>query len=64
MFHIRRLQLNRPALVAHRLEQRLLEADGAAYRAVVTRLADLEQQLTVLHEELEALQAPPPADPS
>jgi hypothetical protein len=48
MFHIRRLQLNRPALVAHRREQRLLEADRAAYRVVVTRLAELEQQLTAL----------------
>ena len=64
MFHIRRLQLNRPAPVAHRLEQRLLEADRAAYRVVVTRLADLEQQLSALQAELEALQTPPPADQS
>ena len=64
MFHIRRLRLNRPPLVAHRLEERPLEADGAAYRAVVTRLADLEQQRSALQEELEALQAPPPADRS
>jgi hypothetical protein len=54
-FHIRRLRLNRPALVVHRLEQRLLEADRAAYRAAVARLAELEQQLTALQGELEAL---------
>lgn len=63
-FHIRRLQLNRPALVAHRLEEWLLEADRVAYRAVVTRLADLEEQLTALQGELEAVKAPPPADQS
>src|SRR5262249_43951368 len=54
VFHIRRLRLNRPALVAQRRERRLLEMDRAAYRAALERLAELEQQLTRLQRQLES----------
>jgi hypothetical protein len=56
-FHLRRLRLNRPALVARRRERLLLEADRAAYRAALQRLADLEQQLSRLQGELESSEA-------
>lgn len=47
-FHIRRLKLNRPALVAHRLEERARQRDRE-------RIATIEAELERIGEALEGL---------
>jgi hypothetical protein len=54
-FHIERLRLNRPQLVAYRREQRLLDAARQTQAQLVERLGDLEEQVRTLTAQLERL---------
>jgi hypothetical protein len=61
-FHVCRLRLNRAALVEHRMERLLLEAERAAYEATLARLDRLEDQVTSLRIQLQILRVLPPDD--
>lgn len=52
VFHIEHLRLNRPALLAHRREARLLEKARQTQSALLERLAELNNQLQVLSNQL------------
>ena len=54
-FHIARLQLNRPQLIAYRRERRLLEAARDTQAGLLERLASLEEQLRTLTSKLDRL---------
>ena len=47
-FHLRRLCLNREALVAHRREQNILSREREEQQAVLGRIAQLEQRVETL----------------
>jgi hypothetical protein len=55
-FHIERLHLNRPPLVAYRQERRLLEAARQAQARLLERLQQLEEQVQTLTAYLEQLE--------
>ena len=59
-FHIARLQLNRPQLIAYRRERRLLEAARETQAGLLERLAALEDELRTLTSELDRLQSGEP----
>jgi len=56
-FHVRRLRLNRTALIEHRRERWLLDAERANHQATLARLTRLEEQLTSLGMQLEVLKS-------
>jgi HNH endonuclease len=55
-FHIERLNLNRPQLVAFRLERRLSQAARDTQADLLKRLQELENQLQSLTEQIERLE--------
>ncbi|MBI1831012.1 MAG: HNH endonuclease [Planctomycetes bacterium] len=55
-FHIERLHLNRPALVAHRRERRLLEAARHAQAKLLEELKGIDEQLRKLMTDLDEMQ--------
>jgi hypothetical protein len=57
-FHIQRLQLNRPALVARRARELRLQAARAAQERMLQQLEDLQGELNYLKSQLQALQQP------
>ncbi len=59
-FHIARLHLNRPQLVAYRREHRLLEAARETQAGLLERLAALEDELGTLTSELDRLRSGEP----
>jgi hypothetical protein len=54
-FHIKKLHLNRPPLVAYRRERGLLEADHLTKQDLLQRLREMEDQLRTLTTQLEQL---------
>jgi len=52
-FHIVQLRLNRPALVAYRLEKRQRERERRHYTEVLQRLAEAQRELRILRQRLE-----------
>jgi hypothetical protein len=54
-FHIERLHLNRPQLVAYRREQRLLEVARRSQTRLLERLQQLEEQVRSLTTQLQQL---------
>jgi len=52
-FHILRLRLNRPPLVAHRFERRQLEITRSTQRRILEKLQELDTQVRELTAELE-----------
>ena len=56
-FHIARLHLNRPQLIAYRRERRLLEAARETQAGLLERLASLEEQLRTLTSKLDHLRS-------
>jgi hypothetical protein len=54
-FHIERLHLNRPPLIAYRRERRLLEAARQTQARLLERLQQLEEQVRSLTAQLEEL---------
>ena len=61
-FHITRLRLNRPALVALRRRQRRLEAARAAQQELLARIGEVEAQVVALRNDIEALRPESPSD--
>jgi len=61
-FHIERLRLNRPQLVAYRLEQRLLEAARQSQTRLLERLQRLEEQVKSLTGQLQQIDGGAPND--
>lgn len=61
-FHIQRLHLNRPELVACRLERRLIAVAQQAQSDLLQRLARLEQQVQVLTQRVERLERGEPRE--
>ena len=57
VFHIERLHLNRPQLVEHRRERRLLEAAQRTQARLVESLKELEEQVQTLTADLERLES-------
>jgi len=53
VFHLEILRLNRPALVAHRLEKRRREREALRHTEIVQELADAYQELHDLRQRLE-----------
>jgi hypothetical protein len=51
-FHIVQLRLNRPALVAYRLEKRRRERERIYHTEVLQRLAEAQQELRFLRQRL------------
>jgi hypothetical protein len=56
-FHIERLHLNRPQLIAYRRERRLLEAARETQAGLLERLTSLEEQLRILTSRLDHLRS-------
>ena len=54
-FHIDRLHLDRPHLVAYRYERRRLEATRQTQRRLLERLQQLQDQVQALMTQLEKL---------
>jgi hypothetical protein len=54
-FHIERLHLNRPQLIAYRRERRLLEAARQSQARLLERLERLEEQVKTMTAQLEQL---------
>ena len=54
-FHIAQLRLNRPALVAYRLEKRQREQERIHHTEVLQRLAEAQRELRFLRQRLEQL---------
>ena len=52
-FHIGQLRLNRPALVAYRLEKRRRERERIQHTEVLQRLAEAQRELRFLRQRLE-----------
>jgi len=52
-FHTAQLRLNRPALVAYRLEKRRREQERIHHTEVLQRLAEAQQELRFLRQRLE-----------
>ena len=52
-FHIEKLRLNRPQLIAHRQERRFLGIARQAQARLLDRMAELEAQVQSLSEQLE-----------
>jgi HNH endonuclease len=52
-FHIVQLRLNRPALVAYRLEKRRRERESIHHTEVLQRLAEAQRELHFLRQRLE-----------
>jgi hypothetical protein len=52
-FHIAQLRLNRPALVAYRLEKRRRERERIHHAEVLQRLAEAQRELHFLRQRLE-----------
>jgi HNH endonuclease len=52
-FHIQQLRLNRPALVAHRLEKRLRERERDRHAEVLQHLTEVQWEIRLLRERLE-----------
>ncbi len=59
-FHIARLHLNRPQLMAYRRERRLLAAARETQAGLLERLAALEDELRTLTSELDRLRSGEP----
>lgn len=60
VFHIARLHLNRPQLIAYRRERRLLEFSRETQAGLLQRLASLEEQLRTLTSSLDRLRSGDP----
>lgn len=56
IFHIERLQLNRPQLVAQRLRKKREAEAECTYAALLRRFTELERELAKALAELERLQ--------
>jgi hypothetical protein len=52
-FHIQQLRLNRPALVAHRLEKRQRELEVLRHEEVLRSLAEAQQEILLLRQRIE-----------
>jgi hypothetical protein len=52
-FHIQQLRLNRPALVAYRLEKLRRERERLYHTEVLQRLAEAQRELHLLRQRLE-----------
>lgn len=52
-FHIEKLHLNRPQLIAYRYERRLLEATRQSQAHLLDRLQQLEEQVKTITAQLE-----------
>ncbi len=52
-FHIEQLRLNRPALVAHRLENRRREREAQHHAEVLRNLVEAQQEIRRLRQRLE-----------
>ena len=52
-FHIQHLRLNRPALVAHRLQVRQYELEALRHADILRGLAEVQQELRLLRQRLE-----------
>jgi hypothetical protein len=52
-FHIQHLRLNRPALVAHRVQMRQREREALRHAEILRNLAVVQQELRLLHQRLE-----------
>ena len=52
-FHMALLRLNRPALVAYRLEKRRRERERVCHNEVLQRLAEAQRELRFLRQRLE-----------
>jgi hypothetical protein len=52
-FHTVQLRLNRPALVAYRLEKRRRERESIHHTEVLQRLAEAQRELRFLRQRLE-----------
>jgi hypothetical protein len=64
-FHLRRLRLNREALVAHRREQIILIREREEQQAVLGRITQLEQRVETLQALVSTLvQGPKNREPS
>ena len=54
-FHVERLHLNRPQIIAYRRERRLVEAAHETQAVLLHRLASLEEELRALTSKLDHL---------
>lgn len=61
-FHIERLRLNRPHLVAYRQEQRLWEAARQSQARLLQRLQTLEEQVRILTAQLQQIDGGDPTN--
>ena len=52
-FHIQHLRLNRPALVAHRLQVRQYAQEALRHADILRSLAEVQQELRLLRQRLE-----------
>lgn len=52
-FHIEQLRLNRPALVAHRLEKRWRKREAQRHAEIMRSFAEAQQEIRVLRQRLE-----------
>ena len=63
-FHIRRLRLNRAALVARRQRLRRQETARAVQQELLARISEVEQQVAALRVDIGALRSRAPGDAS